>query len=315
MAFKCDGCDEAFRTRAGLFLHEAIRHKGLGLQKIYPPWDEGSKIPWNSLNPDEKRIRIRNQEIARLTRHGKIKKFYGGKAEAKLDVYVDEFAEVWKVDSKEKHHKICGAHKKGKPGLLCCLPAGFRTEHGGYGRCRFHSGTSEGNKGSLASGPANTYLRAYLHQPGHSLAESFARVDKLSSEELFDTENVLRMAYVLLDDQLKEGIQYAECEGCGTQVPLLLKKEATPELRKTLELIAKTIESRYKIASMMVVDITALSLFINEVMSVVQQYIPREDWLEAVEKLHSDVVLRLGDRDHITAKGEIVEAKVEGEGE
>lgn len=37
----------------------------------------------------------------------------------------------------------CGAVKKGKP---CKLPAGYGTDHAGYGRCKYHGGCSTGPK-------------------------------------------------------------------------------------------------------------------------------------------------------------------------
>lgn len=38
---------------------------------------------------------------------------------------------------------ICGAKKKSKKGgTLCTLPAGYRTDHQGYGKCSFHGGNT-----------------------------------------------------------------------------------------------------------------------------------------------------------------------------
>lgn len=38
---------------------------------------------------------------------------------------------------------ICGARKKSKKGgPLCTLPAGYRTDHKGYGKCSFHGGNT-----------------------------------------------------------------------------------------------------------------------------------------------------------------------------
>lgn len=38
---------------------------------------------------------------------------------------------------------ICGARKKSKKGgTLCSLPAGYRTDHPGYGKCSFHGGNT-----------------------------------------------------------------------------------------------------------------------------------------------------------------------------
>lgn len=74
--------------------------------------------------------------------------------------------------------KICGAEKSGGRGP-CLNPAGYGTDHAGYGRCKYHFGSTPALKQSAAREKAQAYVVAYGLprdvDPFQALGEEIAR--------------------------------------------------------------------------------------------------------------------------------------------
>jgi len=302
MVYQCSYCNKFFETDAGRILHEHVRHKEGGLLSLKLAIDPLDYRNWSTLNPDERRIRIRNQVLKKLNRCGKQKRFTGP-LDVEIEVYVDEFGELWMIKRDGKEVKICGAHRRGAEYAICCHMAGWGTDHSGFGRCKYHGGTRK--KGILRGEEhfANfAFLSLYMNQPGHTLAASFKRIAEISSQELFDTETGLRSAYTILDHQLREGSQVIECSQCGTPLRVELSTVDIQEIRKSLRLIDRIIRTKAEISAKLVVDPLAIALFVETVMDVVMPYLKRVDRVEVAHAILTNALLPLGDRSHLTTR-------------
>jgi len=303
--YPCDICNYVGQTAAALFLHKHVRHLDGGLDTLKLAVDPLDKRPYAMLNPDEKRIRARNQVVNVVTNNGAWKQFVGALGQP-IDVYVDEFCEIWWRRDSKPDMKICGAHKKTNPEALCTHQAGWGTSHSGYGRCRCHLGTAQnplGNGGDMQT----HFFQAFLQQDGHSLANSLRRIHKMATGELFDISTPLRVLYTILDNQLQEGGEVTTCGACGAEMKYEFSKTDLSELRKTIAGIRDLIKTDAEVRSKLVLDPLSIWVFINGLMDVILPYIKRDDRVEVIDRIMNNVVLPLGDRKQLVTKDVIRE--------
>lgn len=309
----CQTCGYQSSTEADLILHQHVRHNNGGLLPLHLACDPTSVRAWGRLNPDEKRIRIRNQWVQRLTNFGRAGNFINRLGKP-INIYMDEFCEVWlttRFGKNKGEKKICAAGVASKTNALCTLPAGFGTTHLNYGRCKWHMGAciKPLNRGADMQ---SAFLQAYMNRPYYSLMQSLERIDKLSSKELYSTETNLRLAYTLLDQQMIEGGMMQECLQCGAKSFVKYTRAEMVEIRGTMRLIDRIQRTDAEIRSKLIIEPLAIMLFVQGIMDIIMPYIRRDERVEVAEQIFNNVLLPLGDKKSLAVKdfAEIEDIKI-----
>lgn len=293
-------CGYKGKSVTDVLLHRHVRHDGGGLLPFDVPGEPIVKAK-ALRTPDQKRVAIRNQKLRKLTRAGKQKRYTDGK-DNDITIYMDEYAEIWYVDTKGKHRKICGAHRTPKgSNAICLYVAGRNTNHKGYGRCSTHLGNAKNqNNGANTS---TAFLAPFMNQEAHSLHESFERITKLSDEIIFSVETPLRVAYAVLDEQLKQGNTLHNCKVCGTVLGTTHSSKSLSSIKGSLNTIMNILKTDAEIKSKLMIDPLAIAEFIKSVMDAVMPYVPADDRIEVIDGIMRGVLLPLGNRKGLTLKG------------
>lgn len=304
----CVFCKEVFNSDAAKRLHSHVRHLGGGLRPLkLPGWKTFTPDIHKRdkpLSPDERRVSVRNTHVLCLTANGALKGMKGPSGKL-VKIYIDEFLETYQITPEGKHKKVCGARKSvymGKEkGGVCLHKAGYGTEHPGFGRCKFHMGSvREAGAGNVDMNSA--FLSSFMSQDGHTLAESFKKIHEISSKELFNTEIELRVAYALLDDQLKNQNLPIQCPHCDETVVIRLSTADIDSLRETLHLINTILKTDAEIRSKMIVDPFVVWSFVSAIMDYVMPYVRKDERMEVAEGIFTRITLPLGDRSALTVK-------------
>lgn len=167
-----------------------------------------------------------------------------------------------------KAYDICGAKKK-QNGGHCTRPAGWGTDHPGFGKCKLHGGCSPIKHGLYATTPRGTIGK-------HLTDYKQLKDEQIGSlrDELGITLAIIQNLIDLIDDP-------------KTQTDKDLIEARTEKLGQWLERRAKLTETHSKITKgeKLTIHVDQLDRLLDLVAELLREYVPEENLDDAITRL------------------------------
>ena len=169
-----------------------------------------------------------------------------------------------KPDNHGKAYDICGAKKK-QNGGHCTRPAGWGTDHPGYGKCKLHGGCVPIKHGLYATTPRGT------------IGKHLATYRETKASDLANLTDELRLSLAVIQGLL----DMIEDEARTDQEAL------TEKLGQWLERRARLTETHTKITKgeKLTIHIEQLDRLLDLVADLLREYVPEEHQADAINRL------------------------------
>lgn len=187
-----------------------------------------------------------------------------------------------RIRTSQTEGPFCGAKRHSHPGMTCKQPAGFRTDHPGEGRCRYHGGCSVVKHGRYST---ITHMRVQQHMA--ELAKYETNVLDLEPEALL--LRAMTVEYINSYEYFVEALMawYADPEVKEKPRRIMDISDAS----RLVESISRIVERIHRIQSEGAVSLATFARVTEQMGLIVTKYVKKESVLAAIEKEWGELVM------------------------